>query len=138
MNFFEKSLFQEKDGRWALVGSRCRRCGKISFPAGGLCVDCLNEELEPVEIASEGTLYSYTITRRPVGNWKPPFAIGLVSIPEQQLRIMAPLVMDGCEDFRVGEPLEMVIDKYWDAADGTEVYGYKFRRREERQEGGRR
>lgn len=135
MKFFEDALFQEKDGRWALTGSRCRQCRKISFPPSGLCVNCLSEEMEPAEISSEGSLYSYTITRRPVGNWKPPFAIGLVSLPQQELRIMAPLVMDGDEDFHIGEKLEMILDKYWDEADGSEIYGYKFRRIDDHREG---
>lgn len=124
---FQPDLFQKKEGNWVLVGCKCAKCGAISFPANELCTSCLSEDMETVEIAPKGRLYSYTITRRPVDRWPAPHAIGMISIPEQELRIMAPLIMEnGDETFHVGEEMEMEIAKYWDEEDG-EVFGYKYR-----------
>ena len=133
---FREDLFAVKDGKPVVVGNRCRKCGAISFPKNDLCVFCLGEDLEEVEIARTGELYSYTITRRQVDNWKAPHAIGMVRIPEQQVTLVAPLAMEGEEDnFVVDEKVEMVIDKYWDEGD-DEIIGYKFRKVSNNEGGG--
>lgn len=125
---FRKDLFVNENGKWIVVGNKCKNCGTISFPKNDLCVFCLGEEMEEVKINTEGELYSYTITRRAVDRWTPPHAIGMIRIPEQQVSLLAPLVMDGSDDsFTVGEKMEMIIDRYWEE-DGEEVIGYKYRK----------
>lgn len=38
---------------------QCGKCGKIRYPAGYLCPECLSEEYEWVSVEPKGTLYSY-------------------------------------------------------------------------------
>ncbi|MCR4443444.1 MAG: zinc ribbon domain-containing protein [Peptococcaceae bacterium] len=124
---FWPELFKETDKGLVLVANKCKKCGAVSFPKNELCVFCLGEEMEEVELSRKGILYSYTITRVPVDKWTAPHAIGQISIPENQLRIVAPLIMEDENDtFNIGDELEMEIAKYWDDGD-NEVMGYKYR-----------
>ncbi|MFX0078880.1 MAG: Zn-ribbon domain-containing OB-fold protein [Candidatus Hermodarchaeota archaeon] len=43
-----------------LMGTRCKKCGKVYFPPRGDCTSCLGEEIEWVEIKSDGKLVTYT------------------------------------------------------------------------------
>ena len=124
---FWPELFKETDAGLVMVANKCTKCGAVSFPKNELCVFCLNEEMEEIELSKRGILYTYTITRMPVDRWTPPHAIGEITIPEDRLRIVAPLVMqEETDTFTIGDEMEMVIAKYWDEGD-DEIIGYKYR-----------
>jgi len=122
--YFRSDLFKQKHNEVVLVGNKCCRCGYISFPKASLCVKCLGEEMEEVELSKKGVLYSYTITRVPVGKFAVPHAIGIVSLPEK-VRLTCPLVM-GEEDFKIGSEMEMVITTLWTEGEKN-IIGYKFK-----------
>ena len=107
-----------------LVGNKCLQCGTAFFPKAVYCTQCLNKELEEMPLSKRGTLYSYTITRVPVGRYPIPHAIGMITLP-QKVRITAPLIMSE-EDFKIGEEMEMVISTLWIEED-HDVIGYKFK-----------
>jgi uncharacterized OB-fold protein len=80
--------------------------------------------MEELILSKRGTLYSYTITRVPVGRYPIPHAIGMITLPEK-VRLTAPLVM-GDQDFKIGDEMEMEITTLWTEED-RDVIGYKFR-----------
>lgn len=121
---FRKDLFKETAEGYSLVGNKCPKCGKIAFPKADFCTHCLNENLEEVELSKRGTLYSWTITRVPVGKYPIPHAIGLILLPEN-VRMVAPLII-GKQDFKVGTEMEMKIATYWTENDKN-IIGYKFK-----------
>lgn len=43
-----------------LMGTKCKKCGKVYFPPRGDCTSCLGEEIEWVEVKGEGKLVTYT------------------------------------------------------------------------------
>lgn len=122
--FFRDDLFKETYDGIVLVGNKCPVCGKAFFPKAIFCTHCLNKELEELELSKRGTLYSYTITRVPVGKFPVPHAIGMITLPEK-VRLTAPLIMDR-EDFKIGSEMVMEIDTLWTEED-CNVVGYKFR-----------
>lgn len=124
---FREDVFALKDGKPVAVGSKCRKCGAISFPKNDLCVFCLAEgEMDDVELEHKGTLYSYSTTLRNVGNWKAPFTTGIVWLEDQKVSLVSPLLKDEDDEYRCGAAVEMVIDKYYDDGE-DEVIGYKFK-----------
>lgn len=125
--YFDDSLFTEGKNGPHLLGCRCKQCGKVFFPKTIFCNECLGSEFEEKEISSEGEIYSYTVTRVPVAKYPVPHAIGMISIPEDQVRVVAPLVYDENTEFHVGDAVEMVIDTLWE--DENIVLGYKFRQK---------
>lgn len=43
-----------------LMGTKCKKCGKVYFPPRGDCTSCLGVEIEWVEIKGNGKLVTYT------------------------------------------------------------------------------
>jgi len=44
----------------SVCGNRCSACGKVSYPAHCVCPECGEGTFEPVELAGEGTVLTYT------------------------------------------------------------------------------
>jgi uncharacterized OB-fold protein len=122
--FIRDDLFKETSDGVVLVGNKCTACGRAFFPKADFCTQCLSKELEEIVLSKRGTLYSYTITRVPVGKFPIPHAIGMITLPEK-VRLTAPLVI-GEEDFKIGSEMEMEITTLWTEGD-RDVIGYKFR-----------
>jgi len=122
--FIRDDLFKTNAEEVVLVGNKCPQCGAAFFPKAEFCTQCLNKELEEMPLSKRGTLYSYTITRVPVGRHPIPHAIGMITLPEK-VRITVPLIMSE-KDFKIGEEMEMVISTLWTEED-HDVIGYKFK-----------
>lgn len=83
-------------GQVSLMGARCAVCGETALGVSQLCQNCGSDELTPLPLSREGTLWTYTVVRhRPPGDYRGPdpfvpFALGLVEMPEG-IRVMAPI-----------------------------------------------
>jgi uncharacterized OB-fold protein len=94
-----------KDGR--IMGSRCKGCGRTSYPPVADCPKCLSGDFEWMEMSGRGTVMTLTkITAAPAGfEDEVPFTIGVVdleetgrclawfgrTIPEEEIRIGLPV-----------------------------------------------
>jgi uncharacterized protein len=122
--FIRDDLFKETPDGIVLVGNKCPACGRSFYPKADFCTQCLNKEMQEMVLSKRGALYSYTITRVPVGKFPIPHAIGMITLPEN-VRLTAPLVM-GEGDFKIGSEMEMEITTLWSEID-HDVIGYKFK-----------
>lgn len=129
--FFRDGLVRESGNAPVLIGNRCDTCGKVFFPKVDFCPQCLSENLGEKELSRKGTLYAYTITRIKVAYFEPPYPLGIIFLEEDHLSILAPLIMDADEKLQAGTKMEMVIAPLWTEEDGTEIYGYKFKKSED-------
>ncbi|HWM82263.1 MAG TPA: OB-fold domain-containing protein [Pseudolabrys sp.] len=68
-------------GAARLIGGRCRACQALSFPRAAVCTDCLSEDIEAVDLGTEGTLYSYSVVHQAPKGWRVPYAVGYVDLP---------------------------------------------------------
>lgn len=95
------------EGRLVVEG--CTACGAESFPPRGICRQCRGRATEPVEITSQGTVYSFTVNhQRWVPDLEVPFAIVLVEFPGHPgVRVVGRL--RGCppEDAAIGMPVDV-------------------------------
>jgi uncharacterized protein len=97
-----------------LIGSRCRDCGVVTFPAQGSCPACTSLAVEERLLSRRGTLYTWTVQGfRP----KPPYAgpdefepfgVGYVELPGE-VRVEARLTVADPVRLRIGMPMELVI-----------------------------
>jgi uncharacterized OB-fold protein len=126
--FWGEGLFKEDENGMHLLGAKCRKCGKISFPKTDICHDCLSEELDEVPLSQKGILHSWTITRVPVGKFPCPHPLGVISLPDDKVRVTAPLVAQ--DSYEIGKPVQIESAMLWEE-DDCEVWGYKFRQLEE-------
>lgn len=112
-----------------LLGSKCKDCGEVSIGTCEVCLNCGSESMDSLELASEGTLWTYTIVRhKPPGGYLgpedfEPFGLGLVELPDG-VRIMAPLE-GNIDDFKIGSKLVL---KPWilHSADGEAFRAFRF------------
>ena len=109
-----------------LLGSRCRGCGKTTFPPRSVCSDCYGEELERVPLSAKGQLYSYTIIGYPPPGLTAPYAIGYVDLAEG-VRVFSILTEWDQKGLKVGMEVELVLDKFREDKEGNEILTYKFR-----------
>jgi len=121
---FYPGALEEKDGRLVQMGHKCRDCGKTSYPAVELCPFCSSEKVEKVPLSTVGTLFSFSITRVPVGRFKPPIIGGYIDLPEGT-RVFGQIHADP-KDVKTGMKLKVETGVLWTEKDGTEVIGYYY------------
>lgn len=95
-----------------LVGSRCRRCSTLTFPAQGSCPRCTSEEVERELLERRGTLWTWTVQVFPPkapyrgGADFEPFGVGYVELPGQ-LRVQARLTEADPDRLEIGMEMEL-------------------------------
>ncbi len=70
---------------------RCESCNQAYFPPRPFCPMCSSPRVQVFLASGKATLYSYTISHRPVPGFTPPFAIAVVQLAEGP-RMMTNLV----------------------------------------------
>ena len=115
-----------------LLGGRSRSDGSYVFP---MPAGPEGERFEQVELASEGTLWSYTVQRfapkRPYDGPSDdaafqPYAVGYVELAGQ-LIVEARLDTVNFAGLHIGMPMRLTLLPYRRGADGAEVFTYAFR-----------
>jgi len=118
----------------ALVGSRCRACGTVAFPASFTCPHprCTEKDVAPSILSRTGRLASWTTVHFPP---PPPFVAPDPFVPitvvevdfvSDGIQVVGPLAETSDARLRMGMPMETVVEPYYADAEG-EVVGWKFR-----------
>ena len=122
----------------ALVGSRCRSCDTVAFPASFTCPNprCMDKDVAPAALSRTGRLASWTTVHFPP---PPPFVapdpfvpitVVEVEFASEGIQVVGPLSGASSAELRMGMPMETVVEPYY-ADDEGEVIGWKFRPMEE-------
>ena len=117
-----------------LLGSKCQLCGVVTFPAQKSCPRCSGLETTTIELAREGTLWTYTVqcflpNRPPYDGPETaadfrPFAVGYVELPDQT-RVQTRIKTDDIDQLQIGMPMSLVVGKYVERG-GKDVIAYFF------------
>ena len=102
-----------KEGR--LTTTKCKKCGKVLWPPRIVCSSCFSDELEWIDLGTEGELYAFTEMRlgAPLGFVEDvPFCIGIVRIGG--LSISARIDNAKYEDLKVGQKVRLKIVEFDD------------------------
>ena len=100
-----------KQGR--LLIQRCPGCGARQFYPQSCCRRCLSGDLEWVDAAGKGTIYSFTVIHRaPSRPFEPdvPYTVALVDLDEG-CRMISNIVDVSPQDVRVGMQVEVVFEE---------------------------
>lgn len=99
-----------------LIGSECRACGVVAFPAQSSCAACTSSDVTERRLARRGTLWTWTIQCFPPKS--PPYAgdadefepygVGYVELAGE-VRVEARLTEADPERLRIGMPMELVL-----------------------------
>ena len=91
-----------REGRLEL--QRCGGCGRYVFYPRALCSHCHSDALEWVPASGTGTVYSYTVARRPAGPAfaaDVPYVLVLVDLDEG-VRMLTRLLTADVDSVRIG------------------------------------
>jgi uncharacterized OB-fold protein len=131
-----EGLFSWPSNDPRLLGSKCNACGVVTFPAQKSCPACCGEQIEVIEMARRGTLWTWTVQgflpNRPpyTGPETPetfkPFGVGYIELPGQT-RVEARIQCDDLDALRIGMEMELVVDKFCRDQDGNDVMAYFFK-----------
>ena len=127
-----ESKFFGKDSKGELVvmGSKCKKCGKIYFPRKNICAACLeNGTLVDHPLSKHGKLISYSVAHSSMLGIKAPYAFGYVMLPEDGIMIYT--IFNDCEPFaeklKLGMDMEMVLGTIYKNHAKVDIKGYMFR-----------
>ena len=107
-----------------LTTTKCKTCGSVLWPPRVVCSGCMSEELEWVNLGTEGELYAFTEMKAgaPLGFEKDvPFCIGLVKVGS----LLVSSRIDGAryEDLKIGQRVHLKVVELED--DGRVFYRFK-------------
>jgi uncharacterized OB-fold protein len=122
-------LFEVVDGAAVLLGGRCRTCGAVAFPKPGGCARCTGVEIDDHRLATEGTLWTFTVQAFPL---KPPydgppepFGLGYADLGGEVL-VEGRLTESDPARLAIDMPVRVVPHVYTTDPDGTDVVTYAF------------
>ena len=126
-------LFEWPADEPRLIGSRCADCGEATFPAQQSCPACSSTSCEEMFLSRRGTLWTWTIQAFPppppyAGDPKEfvPFGVGYVELPEG-VRVESRLTENEADRLRIGMTMELTLENFGRAEDGTELVTFAFR-----------
>jgi uncharacterized protein len=95
-----------------LVLPRCDACDTVIWYPRLFCPHCHGNEITWIEASGRGTVYSYTVVRKSMGEWKDvvPYVLAYVELDEGP-RVLTNVV--GCDPdaVEVGQPVEVTFDR---------------------------
>jgi uncharacterized OB-fold protein len=128
-----EGLFRIDGERAVLLASRRRSTGTVRFPGERPELFDGTDDIEPIELSTGGTLFTYTTQEFPPplpykGDRSPegfkPYVVGYVELPEGVL-VETLIVGAGADDLRIGQPVVSTTTTL-DTTDGQSFVTFAF------------
>ena len=112
-----------------LIGSKCSRCGNVTFPRRPICPRCIKPgTMEEHHIYGKGKLNTFSIVNAALPGFKAPSIQAYVDLDEgPRIWSLITGVEPRAEALRIGMDLELVVEKVREDSDGNELMSYQFR-----------
>ncbi len=115
-----------------LIGSRCKQCAIVTFPAQESCPRCASTEMAQHLLPRRGRLWAWTTQEfpppppyaGPTGDAFVPFGVGYVELGDE-VRVEARLTQT--EGLEIGMDMELEVVPFRTDDDGNEVVTFAFR-----------
>ena len=132
----QEGLFTWPSDDPRLIGSKCRNCGQVTFPAQNSCPNCCLEDVEKIKLGKRGKLWTWTVQgfypKSPpyAGPETPenfvPFGVGYIELPGE-VKVESRLSVNDPDKLEIGMDMELSIEKFKEDEAGNEVMIYTFR-----------
>ena len=128
--FYEGMWTTTSDGEARLLGSKCPSCGELFFPRrdDGICVHCQHEELEDIELGTQGRIMTFTsVMQPPAGGYyhgAVPYNFGLIDL-DDGVRVESQ-IGGAFEKLKIGMKVKLAIKTLYVDEEGHEVQAYLF------------
>lgn len=131
MRFSIPRFWRERDSRYRLKATKCKKCGGINYPPSIVCRYCGSTDLEEIYLENQkARLITWSIIYTvPEGfEEQRPRIIGMVELIDSNVRILAPITDVLPEELKKGLILEPVLRRVnEDRESGLIHYGIAFR-----------
>lgn len=121
-----EGIFENADGQYFLVGTRCKSCHQHFYPPVEICPVCFVKDVERVQLSRRGKLQTWTLVWVPPAGFEAPYGLAYVDLPEK-VRVFAHLEDYKPETLKPGMEMELVIGKIRVDREGNNLIGPKFR-----------
>jgi uncharacterized OB-fold protein len=113
----DTAVFWAATAEGRLLVTHCDACGENIWYPRPLCPFCHSTETSWLESAGIGTIYSFSVMRRGVGDWAKvvPYVIAYVELTEGP-RVMTNIVESDVDRVSIGDPVEVVFYRAGDEA----------------------
>ncbi len=103
--------FWEATNEHKLVLQYCNECDTYTYYPRGVCINCMNYDLEWKEVSGEGEIYSYTITENAPEGFEDdvPYTVASVDLKEGA-RVLTNIVSIDPEDVEIGMSVEVTFE----------------------------
>ena len=121
-------FWRKKDSYYFIKLTRCRRCGRVSFPGREVCPFCGSRDVETFTSRGRGRVVSYTVSyfRREGEEESTPRIIGLIEL-EEDVKVPGEIVDVEPSEIEEGMEVEAVLRRFSsDNPYGLIYYGLKF------------
>ncbi len=117
-----------------LIGSRCRACEIVTFPAQDSCPRCASTAMEEQLLSRRGRLWAWTTQdfpppsppyTGPTGKAFVPFGVGYVELPGE-VKVETRLTESDPAVLAVGMEMELVVVPFRADDDGNDVVTFAF------------
>jgi uncharacterized OB-fold protein len=119
--------WREIPARYRLEAGRCRKCGKVTFPARRVCPACRGTEWEKTFLSWKGKVVTSTVVQVAPTEFQmeAPYAVAVVETPEGA-RLMTQVVDCEPESVQPGMEVSLVFRRIRkEGAGGILCYGFK-------------
>lgn len=131
MRFSLPRYWRERESRYRLKASRCRKCSKVNYPPSKICRYCGSDDTETIYLDKEKTrLLTWTIIYvAPYGfEERKPLILGIVETLETKTKILVPITDVLIDELRKDMILEPVLRRInEDQEAGLIYYGIAYR-----------
>ena len=120
-----------------LIGSRCQRCGAVTFPQQDSCPRCTATDVERHLLSRTGTLWTWTVQ-----GFRPksppyegpaefePYPVGYIELPGE-CKVESILVDVAPDELEIGMAMELTVVPFSSSVSGEPVVTFAFRPRRE-------
>ncbi len=119
----ETAGFWSATAEGTLLLPRCDHCDSVIWYPREFCPACGSLEVTWIPASGRGTVYSFTIIRRPVPPYEgaAPFVVAYVEL-EEGPRVLTNVVDCDVEEVEIGMPVEVV---FHDTGEGSALYRFR-------------
>ena len=106
-----------------LYGTKCKKCGNLTFPPKADCEKCKSSDIDWIQLSGDGELLTYTINKVPPPTFAdfPEYIIAIVKLKEGP-RLMTWLTDINAEEVKIGMKLKA---EPKETPDGRLTYEFK-------------
>ncbi len=91
-----------------IMGTRCKRCGRLYFPPRADCSSCLSSDVEWIPLSGRGKLITYTTAYFAPAGFEAPYTLALAELDEG-VRVFTRMSKDfGKDEIKIGMKVKLV------------------------------